>query len=43
MMDNLAGATTHAKKTTERPLNITQQEFEQEAAKANKEVSAAKA
>ena len=40
MMDNLAGATTHAQKTTERPLNITQQEFEQEAEKANKEVAA---
>ncbi len=40
MMDNLAGATTHAQKKMERPLNITQQEFEQEAEKANKEVAA---
>ena len=41
MMDNLAGATTHAKQTIERPVNVTQKEFEQEAEKANKEVAAA--
>jgi hypothetical protein len=34
MVDNLAGATTYAQKKTERPLNITQQEFEEVPAKA---------
>ncbi len=39
MMDNIASATTHAQKTIERPVNITQAEFEREAEKANKEVA----